>query len=160
MNNGGYVHRLHGNQEFEPVADFKSCIFEAGSGEADIWVPFGETSLPSEAAPPELMRFGPDLPYCASRNLVATALGYWFPEFGNDRLIVRAWHSTTPEGTVEQGVPWAVRSGSDVKATLATHPGSRLPPAPLPTRSERAVGAIRSVKQYIYTRLTRHICSL
>ncbi len=155
-----YVHRLHGNQGFEPAADFKGCIFEAGSGEADIWVPFGETSLPSEAAPPELMRFGPDLPCCASRNLVATALGYWFPEFGNDRLIVRAWHSTTPEGTVEQGVPWAVRSGSDVKATLAAHPGSRLPPAPLPTRSERAVGAVRSVKQHIYTRLTRHICSL
>ncbi len=154
-----YVHRMHRNPGPEPATDFKSCIFEVGSGEADIWVPFGETSQPSRTAPPELMRFGPDLPYCANRNLVATALGYWFPEFDNDRFIVRAWHSTTPEGTVEQGVSWAVRSGSDVKAALATHPKSRLPPAPSSTRSERVVGAIRSVKQYIHARLNYDVFS-
>lgn len=149
-----YAHRMHEAPGSQPVADFTSCIFEADSGEAsDIWVPFGEQSPAGGTAPPDLMRFGPDLPQCVEQKLIATALGYWFQESKNGSRIMRAWRRTTPQGSIEQESPWVIQSSSNVKTTLAEHQESRLPPAPLPIRSERLVGAIKSVRRRIRARL-------
>jgi len=151
-----YVHRPRRFEATPFDADYTSCIFEASDeGAPDIWISSGDSAQPRLTAPPDFVRFGPDLTHCAHRKLVATALGYWLQQSATSQVIVRAWSRTTPHGVIEHGTPWAVRGSDDIKTVLATTQGSLLPPAPQPMPAKRVIGAIRSINRRIRTRLAQ-----
>ena len=144
-----YVHRPR-----SAGADYTSCIFEARDGEApatDILVPFGGPARPRPAAPPDFVRFGPDLAHCAERRLVATALGYWMDESAAAPSVTRAWSRSTPQGTVEHGTPWTVGAADGARSVLEAGRAA-LPPRPRPAFAERALGVLGSASRRIRTR--------
>lgn len=138
-----YVHRPRQSE-----VDYMSCIFEASDEQmplADALVPFGDPPQAQLKAPPDFMRFGPDLSYCAERKLVATAMGYWLQKSAANPFVVRAWSRTTPDGVIEHGTPWAASITDATMSVLATSQTSLLPPLPQPSIAKRIFGALRSV---------------
>jgi hypothetical protein len=151
-----YVHRVRRSPDLSDRADFVNCVFEkAEGGGGAIAVPV-HRAVAGTARSPDLYRFGPDLDELAARDLVGTALGYWFDAGERGRQVVRAWHRTTPDGRIERHGQWVVRADGMARTALAAPPPTLLaPPSSGAEGRTTPLAGARRLGRWIRDRLTR-----